>query len=67
MHGADDLTMMDVAIDGGTIELVEGGIVLTLGPITTLYAAHETALGRAMFRGLMEGFGYMRPQRREGH
>lgn len=62
LPGLGDLTLMDVAVDGGRVEFDVENMRFTvhLGPVTSLYASVDTRLGRAVFRGLMEGFGIMR-------
>lgn len=67
LYGLDELTMRDLAIDGGRVDYDDARrrATIVLGPMTSLYASHETPLGRAMFRGLVEGFGFMSERRSE--
>jgi hypothetical protein len=63
MRGLDELSMIDLVLDGGgaTFDVERRTVKFVLGPVTSRYAALETRFERALFRGLMEGFGLMRP------
>ena len=64
MSWEDEVTTMDIAVDGGTASFDDETRVLTiaLGPVISCYASLETSFERYLYRGLMEGFGIMRAQ-----
>lgn len=61
MRGFDELFMSDLAIDDASIRLEGNSVFISLGPVTSRYVSLETKFERVLYRGLMEGFGIMRP------
>lgn len=59
-----EVTMMDVVVDGGTASFDEKTkqFTILLGPALSHYSRLETKFERILYRGLLEGFGIMRPR-----
>jgi hypothetical protein len=60
----EELTMKDVAADGGTasFDVKTMQFTIVLGPVLSHYVTLETKFERALYRGVMEGLGLLHPK-----